>query len=89
MGKKFEPSGLSSVQKFCTHKVFQLFKVAQNLDREPLTLQVNPLFLESLDDCHELLVVDFINALHRPVLFGVKGHQMQNTVIIVLGENAG
>jgi len=63
--------------------------VAQNLDRVARTLQAGPPFLESPDDCQEFFVIDFIIAFRRAVLFGVKGHWMQNPVFVVLGENAG
>jgi len=49
---------------------------------------VEPAFLESTDDCPEFLNVDFIIAFRAAVLFEVKGHRMQHTVIVVLGENA-
>jgi len=48
---------------------------------------VEPAFLESTDDCPEFLIIDFIIAFRGAVLFGVKGHRMQDTVVVVLGEN--
>ena len=77
------------VQQFRAHEVFQILMVAQNLDRVARTLPVGPPFLKSPDDCHEFLIVDFIIAFPRAVLFGVKGHWMPNTIGVVLGENAG
>jgi len=62
--------------------------VAQNLDWVAQTLQVGPPLLKSPDDCHQFLMVDFIIAFHRAVLFGVKDHRVQNTAVVVLGENA-
>ena len=63
--------------------------VAQNLDWVVRTLQVRPPFLECADDCKDFLIVDFIIAFRRTVFFRVKGHRVQDTFVVVLGEDAG
>ena len=76
--------GLSTVQQFRAHEVFQVLMVAQYLDWVAQALQVRPPFLERPDDCKEFLIVGFIIAFCRAVFFRVKGHQVQDTFVVVL-----
>jgi len=62
--------------------------VAQYLDWVVRALQVRPAFLERPDDC-KFLIVDFIIAFCRAVFFRVKGHQVQDTFVVILREDTG
>jgi len=50
---------------------------------------VRTLFLVYVDDFKDYLILEFIIAFCRTVIFGVKTHWVKNTFIVILGEDTG
>jgi hypothetical protein len=60
MGKVFGPMCLVMVEELGRHKVFKVLVVTKDLDGMQCSLEFRSLFLESPNNSHNLLVVDFI-----------------------------
>jgi hypothetical protein len=59
--------------------------VTKDLDGMQCSLEFGSPFLESLNNSHQLLVINFIVAFGRGVFLRNEGHRVKDSLIIILG----
>ncbi len=67
---------LATCKLLCSHKVLQCFVISQYLNQEVSTLKLQPLFLKTLNDYQQFLVVDLIVILYQNYLLREEGYRV-------------
>jgi hypothetical protein len=76
------------IEQLSGHKTLKVFMITKYLNRVGHTFQLRSLFLKCMNNSYQLLIIDFIIAFCQAMFLWEKGNWVEDSFIIILGEDA-